>query len=168
MATAGSRTSSSSSGSLESNNGTNVGSGPQGSLSNPGLPSSPGKAKRGTGENSQWRRKELRKVRSVDLDKPEVLLLSPETGTAPISAQLHFLSVSSPGAVQATLLQQTHHIQQSDSLTGDSLSDKASNSLSTAAQELLKTSFKNSSDHLNADNGATGTSVEVTAKQQIW
>ncbi|XP_063066479.1 mitogen-activated protein kinase kinase kinase 1 isoform X2 [Engraulis encrasicolus] len=168
MATAGSRTSSSSSASLESNNGTNVGSGPQGSLSTPGLPSSPGKAKRGTGENSQWRRKELRKVRSVDLDKPEALLLSPDTGAAPISAQLHFSSISSPGAVQATLLQQTHHLQQSDSLgiTGETLSDKASNSLSTAAQELLKTSFKNSSDHLNADNGATGTSVEMTAKQQ--
>ncbi|KAL0965006.1 hypothetical protein UPYG_G00275550 [Umbra pygmaea] len=159
MATAGSRTSSS--GIYESNNGTNIGSGPQGNSSTPSIPSSPGKAKSSTAENSQWRRKELRKVRSVDLDKPESFLLSPETGTAPISAQLHFLSVSSPGAVQATLLQQTHHIQHSNSLTEHPLSDKTSNTLSSAAQELLKTSF--SSDHLSPDNGATGTSMELSA-----
>ncbi|KAK6304948.1 hypothetical protein J4Q44_G00237280 [Coregonus suidteri] len=163
MATAGSRTSSS--GIYESNNGTNVGSGPQGNSSTPGLPSCPGKAKSSTGENSQWRRKKLRKVRSVDLDKPESQLLSPETGTAPISAQLHFLSISSPGAVQATLLQQTHHIQQSNSLTDHPLSDKTSNSLSTAAQELLKTYLKNSNDHLSPDNGATRTSIEVSDTQ---
>ncbi|XP_012992709.3 mitogen-activated protein kinase kinase kinase 1 isoform X2 [Esox lucius] len=163
MATAGSRTSSS--GIYESNNGTNIGSGPQGNSSTPSLPSSPGKAKSSTGENAQWRRKELRKVRSVDLDKPESLLLSPETGTAPISAQLHFLSISSPGAVQATLLQQTHHIQQSNSLTDHPLSDKASNNFSPAAQELLNISLKNSSDHLSPDNGATGTSIELSATQ---
>lgn len=163
MATAGSRTSSSVI--SESNNGTNVGGGPQESSSSLGLTSSPGKVKSSTGENSQWRRKELRKVRSVDLDKPESLLLSPETGTAPISAQLHFLSISSPGAVQATLLQQTHHIQQINSLSDHSLSDKTSNSLSSATQELLKSSFKHSSDHLSPDNGATGTSVEVSATQ---
>ncbi|XP_035391217.1 mitogen-activated protein kinase kinase kinase 1 isoform X1 [Electrophorus electricus] len=160
MATAGSRTSSSRL--LDSNN---VGNGPQGSSSISGFSSSPGKAKRNAGENSQWRRKELRKVRSVDLDKTEALLLSPETGTAPISAQLHFLSASSPGAVQATLLQQTHHIQQSNSLTEHPFIDKTSNSLASAAQELLKTSFKNSSDHLSADNAATGTSVEVNFTQ---
>ncbi|XP_076875818.1 LOW QUALITY PROTEIN: mitogen-activated protein kinase kinase kinase 1 [Brachyhypopomus gauderio] len=163
MATAGSRTSSS--GLLDSNNGTNVGNGPQGSSSAPGLSHSPGKAKRNTGENSQWRRKELRKVRSVDLDKPEALLLSPETGTAPISAQLHFLSASSPGAVQATLLQQSRHVQHSNSLTEHPFIDQQSNSLASAAQELLKTSFKNSSDHLSTDNGATGTSMEVNFTQ---
>ncbi|XP_062333636.1 mitogen-activated protein kinase kinase kinase 1 [Osmerus eperlanus] len=162
MATAGSRTSSS--GISNSNNGTNVGSGPQGNSSDPGLPSSPGKAKSNTGENSQWRRKELRKVRSVDLDKPESLFLSPETGTAPISAQLHFLSISSPGAVQATLLQQAHHIQKSNSLTDHPISDK-SNTLTSAAQELLKTSLKHYSDPLSPDNGATGTSMEVSASQ---
>ncbi|XP_064163032.1 mitogen-activated protein kinase kinase kinase 1 isoform X2 [Anguilla rostrata] len=165
MATAGSRTSSS--GISELNNGINVGSASQGYSGSPGLPSSPGTAKNRTGENSQWRRKDLRKVRSVDLDKPESLLLSPETGTAPISAQLHFLSVSSPGAVQATLLQQTRHIQQSNSVTDNPLSDNTSNtnSLSTAAQELLNTSLKNSSDHLSADYGVPGTSVEVVATQ---
>lgn len=163
MATAGSRTSSS--GIYESNNSTNVESCLQGNSSTPSLPSSHGKAKSSTGENSQWRRKDLRKVRSVDLDKPESLLLSPETGTAPISAQLHFLSISSPGAVQATLLQKTPHIQQSNSLTDHPLSDKTTNSLSTAAQELLKTSFKNSSDHLSPDNGATVTSIEVNTTQ---
>lgn len=161
MSTAGSRTSSS--GIYESNNGTNVGSGPQGNSSTPGLPSCRGKAKSSTGENSQWRRKEPRKVRSVDLDKLESLLLSPETGTAPISMQLH-LSISSPGAVQATLLEQTHYIQQSNSLTDHPLSDKTTNSLSTAAQELLKSSLKNSSDHLSPDNGATVTS-EVNTTQ---
>ncbi|XP_061119428.1 mitogen-activated protein kinase kinase kinase 1 isoform X2 [Conger conger] len=165
MATAGSRTSSS--GISELNNGINVGSASQGNSGSPGLPSSPGAAKNRTGENSQWRRKDLRKVRSVDLDKPESLLLSPETGTAPISAQLHFLSISSPGAVQATLLQQTRHIQQSNSVTDRPLSDNTSNtkSLSTAAQELLNTSLKNSSDHLCADYGAPGTSVDVIATQ---
>ncbi|XP_030624558.1 mitogen-activated protein kinase kinase kinase 1 [Chanos chanos] len=163
MATAGSRTSSS--GLLELNHGANGGSGPQGSSPTTGLSSSPGKPKRTTGENAQWRRKELRKVRSVDLDKPEALLLSPETGTAPISAQLHFLSVSSPGAVQSTLLQQAHHIQQSNSLTEHTFVDKPSNSLASAAQELLKTSFKNSSDHLSVDNGASATSIDVNASQ---
>ncbi|KAM6986250.1 mitogen-activated protein kinase kinase kinase 1 [Aplochiton taeniatus] len=160
MATAGSRTSSS--GITDSNNGTNVVSGPQGNSSYP--QSSPGKARSGTGENSQWRRKELRKVRSVDLEKAESLLLSPDTGTGPISAQLHFSSISSPGAVQATLLQQSHHIQQSNSLTDHSLSDKTGNSLSTAAQELLKTSLKHCSVHLSPDN-ATGISSEVSATQ---
>ncbi|KAJ8401904.1 hypothetical protein AAFF_G00374850 [Aldrovandia affinis] len=165
MATAGSRTSSS--GISDLNNGINVGSASQGNSGSPDLPSSPGTAKSRTGENSQWRRKDLRKVRSVDLDKPESLLLSPETGTAPISAQLHFLSVSSPGAVQATLLHQTRHIQQSNSITDHPRSDNTSNtnSLSAAAQELLNTSFKNSSDHLGADYGAPGTSVEVIATQ---
>ncbi|KAG7476931.1 hypothetical protein MATL_G00087960 [Megalops atlanticus] len=162
MATAGSRTSSS--GISESNNGINVGSASQGNSGSPGLPSSPGTAKSRSGENTQWRRKDLRKVRSVDLDKPESLLLSPETGTPPISAQLHFLSVSSPGAVPATLLQQSRHIQQSNSITDHPLSDNTSNSLSTAAQELLNT-FKNSSDHLGVDYGASGTSVEVIATQ---
>ncbi|XP_036385174.1 mitogen-activated protein kinase kinase kinase 1 isoform X2 [Megalops cyprinoides] len=162
MATAGSRTSSS--GISESNNGINVGSASQGNSGSPGLPSSPGTAKSRSGENAQWRRKDLRKVRSVDLDKPESLLLSPETGTPPISAQLHFLSVSSPGAVPATLLQQSRHIQQSNSITDHPLSDNTSNSLSIAAQELLNT-FKNSSDHLGVDYGASGTSVEVIATQ---
>ncbi|KAJ8286722.1 hypothetical protein GJAV_G00042570 [Gymnothorax javanicus] len=165
MATAGSRTSSSVINDL--NNGTNGGSSSQGNSGSPGLPSSPGTTKNKTGENSQWRRKDLRKVRSVDLDKPESLLLSPETGTAPISAQLHFLSVSSPGAVQATLLQQTRHAQQSNSVSDHSLSDSTSNtnSLSTAAQELLNTSLKPSSDRISADYGVSGTSVEVIASQ---
>ncbi|XP_024252754.1 mitogen-activated protein kinase kinase kinase 1 isoform X2 [Oncorhynchus tshawytscha] len=162
MATAGSRTSSS--GMCESNNSTNVGSGPQGNSSTPGLPSCPGKAESSAGETSQRRRKELLKVRSVDLDKPESLLLSPETGTAPKAVQLH-LSMSSSGAVQATLLEQTHYIQQSNSLTDHTVSDKTSTSLSTDAQELLNTYLKNSSDHLSPDNGATRTSIEVSATQ---
>ncbi|KAJ7988198.1 hypothetical protein DPEC_G00321120 [Dallia pectoralis] len=163
MATAGSRTSSS--GIYDSNSGTHIGSGPRGNSSVPCLPSSPGKAKSSAGENAQWRRKELRKVPSVDLDKPESLLLSPETGTAPISAQLHFLSASSPGAVQATLLQQSHHIQQSNSLTDHPHSDKTSSSFSQATQGLLNISLKHNSDHLSRDNGASGTSVELCATQ---
>ena len=104
-------------------------------------------------------------MRSVDLDVAESLLLAPETGAAPAAAQLHFSSVSSPGAVQAALLQQSHRIQHSSSLTEHPLTDKASNSLATAAQELLKSSFQNGSDQLSADNGATGTSMEVNASQ---
>ncbi|XP_037403394.1 mitogen-activated protein kinase kinase kinase 1 isoform X2 [Pygocentrus nattereri] len=163
MATAGSRTSSS--GPLDSNGGADGGDALRGSSSVPGLPSGPGKAKRNAAESSQWRRRELRKVRSVDLDVAESLLLAPETGAAPAAAQLHFSSVSSPGAVQAALLQQSHRVQHSSSLTEHPLTDKASSSLAIAAQELLKSSFKSGSDQLSADNGVTGTSMEVNASQ---
>ncbi|XP_072570916.1 mitogen-activated protein kinase kinase kinase 1 isoform X1 [Paramormyrops kingsleyae] len=149
MATAGSRTSSS--GIPESNNGITVGSASQGNSGSAGSQSSPGSARIGGGESAQWRRRELRKVRSVDLDKPESLLLSPDSG----AAHLRFLSASSPGAVQ----QQSQHIPGSGSLTGSPLSDNASN-IVPDAQELLTTSLKNSSDY-----GAAGTPEEVIAPQ---
>ncbi|KAL4617631.1 mitogen-activated protein kinase kinase kinase 1 isoform X1 [Arapaima gigas] len=101
MATAGSRTSSSGT-VAESNNGVNLANASQDKCSAPAVPSGPG-----TAEGSQWRRRELWKVRSVDLDsKAESLLQPPDGGAAPVAAQLHFSSVSSPGAVQAALLQQ--------------------------------------------------------------
>lgn len=158
MATAGSRTSSS--GLLDSNGGggAEVGDATRGSSSAPGLPSGPGRAKRGAAESSQWRRKELRKVRSVELDGADALLLLEHgIGAAPAAQQLHFSSVSSPGAVQAVLLQQSPRVQQSNSLTEHPLTDKASNSLATAAQEILKSSL--------IDHGAPGTSMEVNASQ---
>lgn len=165
MATAGSRTSSS--GLLDSNERVSVGGGPQGGCSAPGVPSSPGKVKRNAGESAQWRRKELRKVRSVDLEKAEALHLSAESGAAPIAAQLHYLSVSSPAAVQATLSQQSRHAQHSNSLTEHPLLDKASNSLTSGAQELSKTSCRSSSEQLSADHHvAPGTSVDVNCIQQ--
>ncbi|KAK3522223.1 hypothetical protein QTP70_033392 [Hemibagrus guttatus] len=164
MATAGSRTSSS--GLLDSNECANVGSGPQGGCSAPSLPSSPGKVKRNAGENAQWRRKELRKVRSVDLEKAEALHLSAESGAAPIAAQLHYLSVSSPAAVQATLSQQSRHVHHSNSLTEHPLLDKVSNdSLATGAQELSKTSYRSSSEQLSAEHAAPGTSADVNSVQ---
>lgn len=159
MATAGSRTSSS--GLLDSDECANVGCGLQlqGGCSAPSLPSSPGKVKRNAGENAQWRRKELRKVRSVDLEKAE-------SGAAPIAAQLHYLSVSSPAAVQATLSQHSRHVQHSNSLTEHPLLDKTSNSLSPGAQELPKTSCRSSSEQLSAEHAAPGTSVDVNSIQQ--
>lgn len=164
MATAGSRTSSS--GLLDSNECGNVGSGSQGGCSAPSLPSSPGKVKRNAGENAQWRRKELRKVRSVDLEKAEALHLSAESGAAPIAAQLHYLSVSSPAAVQATLSQQSRHVQHSNSLTEHPLLGKASNtSLARGAQELPRTSCRSSSEQLSADHAAPGTSVDMNSVQ---
>uniref|UniRef100_A0A8C9VAH5 Mitogen-activated protein kinase kinase kinase 1 n=1 Tax=Scleropages formosus TaxID=113540 RepID=A0A8C9VAH5_SCLFO len=84
MATAGSRTSSSGT-AAESNNGVNVANAPQDGCSAPAVPSGPG-----TAEGSQWKRRELWKVRSVDLDnKPESLLLlqSPDGGAAPAPAE---------------------------------------------------------------------------------
>ncbi|XP_051539183.1 mitogen-activated protein kinase kinase kinase 1-like isoform X2 [Myxocyprinus asiaticus] len=131
MATAGSRTSSLS-GLIDSNNGTNVGNGPQGSSSGSGLLSSNGKVRRNAGESSQWRRK----VRSVDLDKCE-------SGTA----ALHFLTVSGPGLVQSALLQQ--------SLTEPPLGDKTSNNLCNSAQEWMKSSLKSSSEGLSNEHGGT-------------
>lgn len=167
MATAGSRTSSS--GLLDSNECANVGCGPQGGCSSPSLPSSPGKVKRNAGESAQWRRKELRKVRSVDLEKAEALHLSAESGAAPIAAQLHYLSVSSPAAVQATLSQQSRHIQHSNSLTEHPLLDKSSNSLSTGAQELPQTSCGSSSEQLSADHAAPrATSVDLNSQLCAW
>lgn len=164
MATAGSRTSSS--GLLELNECADVGSGPQGGCSAPSLPSSPGKAKRDAAESAQWRRKELRKVRSVELEKAEALHLSAGSGAAPIAAQLHYLSVSSPAAVQATLSQQRRHVQHSNSLTEHSLLDKTSNSLAPGAQELPKTSCRSSSEQLSADHGAPrATSVDLNSPQ---
>ncbi|XP_015462852.3 mitogen-activated protein kinase kinase kinase 1 isoform X2 [Astyanax mexicanus] len=171
MATAGSRTSSS--GPLDSSGGLDAGNSPRGSSSVPGLPSgAAGKAKRSAAESSQWRRKELRKVRSVDLDGSESLLLASESGAAPsaAAAQLHFLSASSPGAVQATLLQQSHRVQHSSSssLTEHPLLDKQSSggSLAAAAQELLKTSFRSSSDQLCADNAAAGAPGELNQQSR--
>lgn len=158
MATAGSRTSSS--GLLDSNECGNVGSGPQGGCSSPSISSSPGKAKRNAGESAQWRRKELRKVRSVDLEKAE-------SGAAPIAAQLHYLSVSSPAAVQATLSQQSRHVHHSNSLTEHPLLDQAGNSLSTGAQELSQTSCRSSSEQLSANHAALGaTSLDLNSVQQ--
>lgn len=160
MATAGSRTSSS--GLLDSNECADVGSGTQGVCGAPSLPSSPGKAKRNAAENAQWRRKELRKVRSVELEKAEALHLSAESGAAPIAAQLHYLSVSSPAAVQATLSQQSRHVHHSNSLTEHPLVDKAS----SGAQELPKSSCS-SSEQLSADHAAPGaTSVDLNSLQQ--
>lgn len=165
MATAGSRTSSS--GLLESNECADVGSGSQGGCSAPSLPSSPGKAKRNAGESAQWRRKELRKVRSVELERAEALHLSAESGTAPIAAQLHYLSVSSPAAVQATLSQQSRHVQHSNSLTEHPLLDKSSSSSAAGAQELSKTSCRSCSEHLGADHAAPGaTPVDLNSPQQ--
>lgn len=149
MATAGSRTSSS--GIPESNNGITVGSASQDNSGSAGSQSSPGSTRIGGGESAQWRRRELRKVRSVDLDKPESLLLSPDSG----AAHLRFLSASSPGSVH----QQSQRIPGSGSLTGSPLSDNASNIVSDA-QELLTTSLKNSADY-----GAAGTPEEVIAPQ---
>ncbi|KAF4081902.1 hypothetical protein AMELA_G00145580 [Ameiurus melas] len=159
MATAGSRTSSS--GIFDSDERANVGCGLelQGGCSAPSLPSSPGKVKRNAGENAQWRRKELRKVRSVDLEKAE-------SGAAPIAAQLHYLSVSSPAAVQATLSQHSRHVQHSDSLTAHPLLDKTSSSSSPGAQELPRTSCRRSSEQLSAEHAAPGTSVDVNSTQQ--
>ncbi|XP_060764096.1 mitogen-activated protein kinase kinase kinase 1 [Neoarius graeffei] len=159
MATAGSRTSSS--GLLESVECVNVVGGPQGGCSAPGVPSSPGKVKRNAGEGAQWRRKELRKVRSVDLEKAEVLHLSAGSAAAPIAAQLHYLSVSSPASVQ-----HSRHVQHSNSLTEHPLLDKASNILTSGAQELSKSSSRSSGEELSADHHVTpGTSVDVSWTQ---
>lgn len=145
MATAGSRTSSS--GLLDSNEYANVPSGPQGGCSAPCLPSS--QVKSNAVENAQWRRKELRKVKSVDLEKADALHhhlhhISTESGASPIAAQLHYLSVSSPLCQQSR-----HHVQHSNSLTQHPLLDKvnSANSLSTGAQELPQTSCSLSTDH---------------------
>ncbi|KAF7701324.1 mitogen-activated protein kinase kinase kinase 1 [Silurus meridionalis] len=155
MATAGSRTSSSG---LTESKCANVGSGPDCGFGAPGLPTSPGKAKRNAGENAQWRRKELRKVRSVDLKRDDALhhLSSAESAGAPIAAQLHYLSVSSPAAVQATLSQQSRHAQHTNSLTEHLLLDKTSNSQTSGAQELPKTSScrRSSSEQLSSDHAA--------------
>lgn len=160
MATAGSRTSSS--GLLESVECVNVVGGPQGGCSAPGVPSSPGKVKRTAGEGAQWRRKELRKVRSVDLEKAEVLHLSAGSAAAPIAAQLHYLSVSSPASVQ-----HSRHVQHSNSLTEHPLLDKASNILTSGAQELSKSSSRSSGEELSADHHVTpGTSVDVSWTQR--
>lgn len=165
MATAGSRTSSS--GLLDSNECTSVGSGPQGGCGAPSLPSSPGTVKRNAGGNAQWRRKELRKVRSVDLEKAEKALhLSAESGAAPIAAQLHYLSVSSPAAVQATSSQQSRHVHHSNSLTEHPLLDKGSNnSLATGAQELSRTSCRSSSEQLSSEHAPPGSSADVNSVQ---
>ena len=157
MAAAGSRTSSSGISDLKS--GTHCESAPKSNSSKPSLPSNAKTAKTGTAENSQWKRKELRKVRSVDLDKPESLLLSPGTERARFSAELDFLSVSSPGGIHASL--QSH--RQSNSLTTHPFHSNIS-CLSTDAQELFSPSFKGSDDHQCADNGAAGT-VEITSSQ---
>ncbi|KAJ8371601.1 hypothetical protein AAFF_G00306870 [Aldrovandia affinis] len=120
MAAAGSRTSSS--GISDLNNGINVGSISHSNSSTSSLPSNVRTAKTGTGENSQWKRKELRKVRSVDLDKPELLLLSPETGTAPISAELHFFidhhsaGNGATGTLEITSLQNGRDMDGKDTL----------------------------------------------------
>lgn len=169
MATAGSRTSSS--GLLDSNECTveDSRSGAQGGGSAPSLPNSPGRVKRNAGENAQWRRKELRKVRSVDLEKAEGLQPSSSStstadtgGTAPIAAQLHYFSVSSPAAVQASLSQQCRHVQHSNSLSDHPLLDKAS--LCTGAQDLHKTSCKSSSSEQISTDHAT--SAELNPVQQ--
>ncbi|XP_053331751.1 mitogen-activated protein kinase kinase kinase 1 isoform X2 [Clarias gariepinus] len=170
MATAGSRTSSS--GLLDSNECTveDSRSGAQGGGSAPSLPNSPGRVKRNAGENAQWRRKELRKVRSVDLEKAEGLQPSSSSststadtgGTAPIAAQLHYFSVSSPAAVQASLSQQCRHVQHSNSLSDHHLLDKAS--LCTGAQDLHKTSCKSSSSEQISTDHAT--SAELNPVQQ--
>ncbi|XP_060751619.1 mitogen-activated protein kinase kinase kinase 1 isoform X1 [Tachysurus vachellii] len=146
MATAGSRTSSS--GLIDSNEYANVPSGPQGGCSAPSLPSS--QVKSNAVETAQWRRKELRKVKSVDLEKADALHhhhlhhVSTESGVSPIAAQLHYLSVSSPLSQQSR-----HHVQHSNSLTQHPLLDKVNsgNSLSTGAQELSQTSRSLSTDH---------------------
>ncbi|XP_061116292.1 mitogen-activated protein kinase kinase kinase 1-like [Conger conger] len=157
MAAAGSRTSSS--GISDLNSGINSESVPSSNSSKSSLPSKAKTAKTGTAENSQWKRKELRKVRSVDLDKPESLLLSPETERARFSAELHFLSVSSPGGIHSSL--QSH--RQSNSLTNHPFHSNIS-CLSTGAQEFFSPSFKSSNDHQCADNGATGT-LEIASSQ---
>ncbi|KAM4614658.1 mitogen-activated protein kinase kinase kinase 1 [Polymixia lowei] len=162
MATAGSRTSSSVI--SDTNSDINSGSGSQENTSNSGLHGNPNKAKSSPREHSQWRRKELRKVRSVDLDAPESLLLSPETGTAPTPSQLHFLSSFSPEEEQANLLYHTHHVKQNNSPITHPLLDKSGDSLSPA-QELLKSSLRHCGDHLSPDHGAPGTPVEVSATQ---
>lgn len=159
MAAAGSRTSSS--GISDLNSGIDCGSVPNSDSSKSSLPSNARTAKTGNAENSQWRRKELRKVRSVDLDKPESLFLSPETERARFSADLHFLSVSSPGGIHASL--QSHSIRQSSSLTNHPFHSNIS-CLSTGAQEFFSPSFKSSGDHQCGDNGATGT-LEITSSQ---
>ncbi|KAG5841408.1 hypothetical protein ANANG_G00199190 [Anguilla anguilla] len=160
MAAAGSRTSSS--GISDLNNGIDCGSVSNSDSNDSNLSSNTRTAKTGTGENSQWRRKELRKVRSVDLDKPESLLLSPETERARLSAELQFFSVSSPGGIHASL--QSHRIRQSTSLIDHPFHSNTSNIsyLPTGAQELFSPSFK--SDHQCADNGATGT-LEIASSQ---
>ncbi|XP_062870146.1 mitogen-activated protein kinase kinase kinase 1 [Trichomycterus rosablanca] len=160
MATAGSRTSSS--GLLDLNDGANVGSGPQGGSSTTGVSTSPARVKRNAGEGAQWRRKDLRKVRSVDLEKSEDLLLCPENGVCSAAAHFHFLSASSPAAVHATLSQHSRHLQQSNSSAEHSV-DQTSNSLSTGSQELSKSFGKTSNEHLGSENGATATSGEVNA-----
>ncbi|XP_066507416.1 mitogen-activated protein kinase kinase kinase 1 isoform X2 [Hoplias malabaricus] len=150
MATAGSRTSSS--GPLDSSGG---GGGTEVRDKLQGNSSVHGKAKRNTSaENSQWRRKELRKVRSVDLDATEALLLDSESGSTAAAEHLHFLSASSPGAVQASLLQHSQRGQQSNSLPEKAFSGSVSNGLATAAQELAKSSFIHS-NQLSADHGAS-------------
>ncbi|XP_058846331.1 mitogen-activated protein kinase kinase kinase 1-like isoform X1 [Acipenser ruthenus] len=153
MAATGSRTSPS--GISELSNDSNAGNSYQSNTTSaPVPPNSPEAARQ-----KSWRRKELRKVRSVDLDKPESLLLSPESGIDPVPAQLHFLSASSPGGFQPTLLQQSY-AQQSNSLNNRSLSNTSNTSPFTATQELLniKCNTENSSDY-----GASGASLEMTS-----
>lgn len=152
MAATGSRTSPSGISALS--NDSNAGNSYQSNTTSaPVPPNSPEAARQ-----KSWRRKELRKVRSVDLDKPESLLLLPESRIAPVPAQLHFLSASSPGGFQPTLLQQSY-AQQSNSLNNRSLSNTSNTSPFTATQELLniKCDTENSSDY-----GASGASLEMT------
>ncbi|XP_036383159.1 mitogen-activated protein kinase kinase kinase 1-like [Megalops cyprinoides] len=163
MAAAGSRTSSS--GISDSDNGINTGNLSHSNQSNLSLHSGVRSAKTSAGENAQWRRKELRKVRSVDLDKAESLLLSPEIGTSSVS-ELRFSSVSSSGGIRASLPHQSHSFRHSNSLTYHPLSGNTSdtNSLSTTAQELFSSAFKSSSEHRTVDDGVTGT-LEIATPQ---
>ncbi|KAM3874336.1 mitogen-activated protein kinase kinase kinase 1 [Diretmus argenteus] len=153
MATTGSRTSSSVI--FDTNADTNSASGSQESGAGNSVvptPSGPDKAE-------VWSRKDLlRKVRSVDLDKAES-----GSGTAAAASQLHFLSNSSPGAVQTGLLFQSPAAVQTGLL---SQQPGSGGSGLTAAQELFKSSLKQSSDHLSPDQSdaaAPGSAEELTA-----
>ncbi|XP_066567567.1 mitogen-activated protein kinase kinase kinase 1 isoform X2 [Amia ocellicauda] len=166
-AAAGSRTSSS--GITELNNGNSLGNPSQAQPHTPSLPSGPGTVKSsGGGSASQWRRKELRKVRSVDLDQAEALLLSPDTGTAPISAQLHFLSVSSPGGIQAAVLQPGAPVPQSSPSGGAPQPEPPAlnaASVSAAAQDGVNSPAapgKGSADP-GADHGAHWTLLDMSS-----
>uniref|UniRef100_H3AF69 Mitogen-activated protein kinase kinase kinase 1 n=1 Tax=Latimeria chalumnae TaxID=7897 RepID=H3AF69_LATCH len=87
-------------------------------------------------DRSDWRRKQLRKVRSVDLDKPESLLLPEAELHSHLHSQqqLHFLSASGSGGGGGGVSLQAAFLQQQ--LVAQSVFSAASSSSSSSSQEL--------------------------------
>ncbi|XP_028661250.2 mitogen-activated protein kinase kinase kinase 1 isoform X1 [Erpetoichthys calabaricus] len=109
------------------------------------------------GESSQWRRKELRKVRSVDLEKPEqLLLLLPLTNECDPGTKVSS-SATSPRAFQPTSPRSIRH----DVLQGSPLSSPPLSPV--GAQDPLHCG--KSSVDISAENGAAGPLLEVISVQ---